>query len=267
MKICRKKNYGPVTAFQLGSSPVGPPLMSVHMYVVDAVVIDTAQRNMRHEVIGMLKEHFVERILLTHYHEDHSGNAAEIRGLFSAEVLGHSLTAEKMNGSLKILPYQRLVWGKAERVPVTPLPDCIDTGRCRFVPVHTPGHSKDHTVYLETRNGWLFSGDLYLGDRIKYFRSDEKFSDQINSLKTVLTLDFNALFCGHHPIPEGGKARLAAKLAFLEDFYGRVTDLSRKGLAESEIIARLDLKQDRLVKWVTLGNACFANMVRSALTL
>ena len=87
----------------------------------------------------------------------------------------------------------------------------------------------------------------------------------MDSLKTVLTLDFNALFCGHNPIPKGGKDRLAAKLAFLEDFYGRVTDLNRKGLTESEIIARLDLKQDRLVKWVTMGNACFANMVRSVL--
>ena len=266
MKLCRKKNFGPVTACQLGYSLIGPPLMSVHMYVVDTVVIDTAQRHMRAEVIGMLKGHAIERILLTHYHEDHSGNAAEIRELFSAEVLGHSLTAEKMNGRLNILPYQHLVWGKADRVLVAPLPDCIDTSRYHFIPVHTPGHSKDHTVYLETRNGWLFSGDLYLGDRIKYFRSDEKFIDQMDSLKTVLTLDFNALFCGHHPIPKGGKARLAAKLAFLEDFYGRVTDLSRKGLGESEIIARLDLKQDRLVKWVTLGNACFANMVRSVLT-
>jgi glyoxylase-like metal-dependent hydrolase (beta-lactamase superfamily II) len=265
MKICRKKNFGPVTAYQLGYSPIGPPLMSVHMYVVDAVLIDTAQRHMRDEAIGMLKEHAVERILLTHYHEDHSGNAAEIRGLFSAEVLGHSLTAEKMNGSLSILPYQHLVWGKAGRVPVTPFPDCIDTGRYKFIPVHTPGHSKDHTVYLETRNGWLFSGDLYLGDRIKYFRSDETFSDQMDSLKTVLALDFYALFCGHHPILNGGKEKVAAKLAFLEDFHGRVTDLNRKGLSESEIIARLDQKQDRLVKWVTLGNACFANMVRSVL--
>lgn len=267
MKICRKINFGPVTAFQLGSSPLGPPLMSVHMYVVDAVAIDTAQRNMRSEVIGLLKDHFIERILLTHYHEDHSGNAAQIRNLFSAEVLGHSLTTEKMNGCLNILPYQHLVWGKADRVPVTPLPDCIDTGRCRFIPVHTPGHSKDHTVYLETQNGWLFSGDLYLGDHIKYFRSDEKFSDQLTSLKTVLALDFQALFCGHHPIPKGGKARLTAKLAFLEDFFGRVMDLNRTGLTESEIIARLDLKQDRLVKWVTLGNASFANMVKSVLTL
>ncbi len=266
MKICRKINFGPVTAFQLGYSPIGPPLMSVYMYVVDTVLIDTAQRHLRTEVIGMLKCHGpIKRILLTHYHEDHSGNAAQIRRTFSAEVLGHCLTAEKMNGRLNILPYQHLIWGKAGRVPVVPLCGSIDTGGYRFLPVHTPGHSKDHTVYLETCNGWLFSGDLYLGDRIKYFRSDEKFRDQIKSLKTVLALDFNALFCAHHPIPEGGKARLAAKLSFLEDFYGRVWDLKQKGLSESEIIARLDLKQDRLVKWVTLGNACFANMVRSVL--
>ena len=213
-----------------------------------------------------MQGHAIEQVLLTHYHEDHSGNAAAIRRTFSAEVLGHPLTAEKMNGKLNILPYQHLIWGKACQVPVAPLSDCIDTGSYRFMPVHTPGHSKDHTVYLETRNGWLFSGDLYLGDRIKYFRSDENFRDQIDSLKIVLTLDFSALFCRHNPIPKGGKARLAAKLAFMEDFYGRVMDLNRKGLTESDIIARLDLKQDRLVKWVTLGNACFANMVRSVLT-
>lgn len=265
MKIVRKIHFGPVTAYQLGYSPIGPPLMSVHLYVVDGVVIDTAQHHMRAEAIRMLKDHVIKKVLLTHYHEDHSGNAAEIRRMFSAEVLGHPLTAEKMNGGLKILPYQHLVWGKAGQVKVASLPGTIDTGSCHFIPVHTPGHSKDHTVYLETRNGWLFSGDLYLGDRIKYFRSDEKISDQMTSLKTVLNLEFNALFCGHHPISKGGKSRLAAKLAFLEDFYGRVTDLHRKGLSEADIISRLDLKQDRLVKWITMGNACFANMVRSVL--
>jgi glyoxylase-like metal-dependent hydrolase (beta-lactamase superfamily II) len=235
------------------------------MYIVGTAAIDTAQSHMRTEVTGALKDHAIDRILLTHYHEDHSGNAARISRTFSAEVLGHPATAEKMNGKLNIPPYQHLLWGKAEQVNVSCLPVAIDTGRFRFISIHTPGHSKDHTVYLETQNGWLFSGDLYLGDRIKYFRSDEKFGHQLDSLKTVLSLDFEALFCGHHPIPTGGKARLAAKLAFLEDFYGSVTDLNRKGLTESEIITRLDLKQDRLVKWVTVGNACFANMVRSAL--
>jgi glyoxylase-like metal-dependent hydrolase (beta-lactamase superfamily II) len=265
MNICRKKDFGPVTAYQLGFSPIGPPLMSVHMYVVDTVLIDTAQYNMHADVMSMLKDHTVDMILLTHYHEDHSGNAAAIQRKFSADVLGHHLTAEKMNGGLNILPYQHLVWGKARQIKVAPLPDRIDTGRYSFIPIHTPGHSKDHTVYLETRNGWLFSGDLYLGDRIKYFRSDEKFSDQIASLKSVLALDFGSLFCGHHPILKNGKSRLAAKLAFLEEFYGKVLELNQKGLCASEIISLLDPKQDTLVKWVTMGNACFANMVRSAL--
>lgn len=266
MKILLKKNYGPVHAYQFGYSPVGPPLMSVHLYVVDTVMIDTAQTHMRAEVMEALKRHgAIDRVLLTHYHEDHSGNAAAIRRTFSADVLGHPLTAEKMAGRLRILPYQHLIWGKSGHVPVSPLPERIDTGRFCFVPVHTPGHSRDHTVYLETRNGWLFSGDLYLGNRIKYFRSDEKFSDQIHSLKTVLAMDFDALFCAHHPVAENGRSCIAAKLAFLEDFRGTVLEWRRKGLKPSEIIARMDRKQDRLVKWVTLGNACFANMVRSVL--
>ena len=34
--------------------------------------------------------------------------------------------------------------------------------------------------------GWLFSGDLYLGDRIEFFRTDEKIDQQIQSLQIVL---------------------------------------------------------------------------------
>jgi hypothetical protein len=52
---------------------------------------------------------------------------------------------------------------------------------------------------------------------------------------------------------------------YLEEITGRVRLLAAKGLSEREIIRRLDRRQDRLVKIVTMGNASFANMVRSAL--
>jgi glyoxylase-like metal-dependent hydrolase (beta-lactamase superfamily II) len=115
------------------------------------------------------------------------------------------------------------------------------------------------------QNGWLFSGDLYLGDRIKFFRSDEKIDQQIRSLQTVLRYDFEALFCGHNPVLKSGRSRLHRKLAYLEEITGRVRLLAAKGLPEREIIRRLDRRQDRLVKIVTMGNASFANMVRSAI--
>ena len=48
------------------------------------------------------------------------------------------------------------------------------------------GHCRDHTVYLEASAGWLFAGDLYLGERIKYFRGNERIDQQIASLRRVL---------------------------------------------------------------------------------
>ena len=122
---------------------------------------------------------------------------------------------------------------------VSPYPDRTEVGALSFLPIHTPGHSKDHTVYLEEQHGWLFSGDLYLGDRIKFFRSDERIGEQIASLEKVLTFDFDALFCGHRPRPEGGRAHLERKLDFLGSLHATVSEWVRQGLPERTIVRRL----------------------------
>jgi glyoxylase-like metal-dependent hydrolase (beta-lactamase superfamily II) len=122
-------------------------------------------------------------------------------------------------------------------------------------------------VYLEENRGYLFSGDLFLGERIKFFRADEDLGDQLASLKIVLTFDFDVLFCAHRPLMQNGKQALRNKLDFLENFYCSVQDLKRKGMGLQAVTRHLDRHEDRLVKWLTLKNACFANMVRSAYTL
>lgn len=265
MNIIKQYTFGDVEAFQLGFSPVGPPLMSVFFYVAGRTVIDTAQRNMQKYVLELLKNKKPARLLLTHHHEDHSGNAAAISQMHHIPVMGHPLAAKKMDAPFRILPYQHYIWGRTTPVNIRPLSSAIETGRFRFKPIHTPGHSKDHTVYLEAQKGWLFSGDLYLGDKIKFFRSDERITDQISSLKTVLEFDFESLFCGHRPCTKNGKTHLKNKLDFLENFYGNVLMLMQKGISEKEIIRKMGNGADRKVKWVTMGNASFANMVRSVI--
>jgi len=265
MNIKEKYNFDDVVAYRFGFGPLGPPLMSVFLFYLDGLVIDTAQSNMEKYVIGALKGKKIEKVLLTHYHEDHSGNASAISKHFNVRIYGHSITADKMEKTFKIHPYQSYTWGKSGRASVSPLPAVIETGKYKIKPVHTPGHSKDHTVYLEENHGWLFSGDLYLGERIKYFRSDEKFKDQIDSIKTILAYDFDALFCAHNPVPEKGKAKLAKKLSFLEELYGEVQRLCLKGYSEKAIVKALGNEKDKLVKFVTLGNVSFAQMVRSAM--
>jgi glyoxylase-like metal-dependent hydrolase (beta-lactamase superfamily II) len=265
MNVIKTDHFGEVEMIQLGYGPIGPPMMSVFLYIVDGLVIDTGQHHMARAVLGLLKDRHLKLIALSHHHEDHSGNAALISNLHKIPVIGHPLTAEKLRFGFSIRPYQHMVWGRARPVAVASLPETVETDRFTFTPVYTPGHSKDHTVFLEKKHGWLFSGDLYIGERIKFFRSDERFSDQIASLKKVLELDFETLFCGHNPSLSNGKVKIRKKLQFLEELYGQIHKLVEKGFSAKAVIRALDPKSDRRIKWITLGNASFANMVRSAM--
>jgi glyoxylase-like metal-dependent hydrolase (beta-lactamase superfamily II) len=264
MHLLKHKSFGPVDALESGYGPLGPPWMTVHLFHLEGVLIDTGQHHMQRWLLEALNGYLLSRILLTHHHEDHSGNAAVIGRRHRIGVFGHPIAAAKMRRRFRILPYQQYTWGKARPVEVGALDSRIETEHFRLTPIHTPGHSRDHTVYLEKSQGWLFAGDLFLGERIKYFRSDEKLPEQIQSLKTVLGYDFEALFCAHRPCFEGGRIKLIRKLEYLEDFFGRVQAMKQEGMPCKAVVRALDPRHDRWIRLITTGNVSFANMVRSA---
>jgi glyoxylase-like metal-dependent hydrolase (beta-lactamase superfamily II) len=265
MQIVKQSSHGPVRAVQMGYSPVGRPLMSVYFYYVDGLLVDTGQHHMGRYALAAIGERPVRHILLTHHHEDHSGNAAAVARKTRAAVWGHPIAAAKLARGFRIRPYQHLVWGPAAPVALTPLSGPIESGRYVLTPLETPGHSLDHVVYFEKNQGWLFAGDLFIGEKIKFFRSDEDLGAQIDSLGKALKLDFDTLFCAHNPHLQGGRRVIARKLDYLSELRDKVRRLHGQGYPPREIVRRLDPKTDRRVKWITLGNASFANMVRSAL--
>jgi len=271
VKILKKyfytKQFGDVLGFNAGVSLSGPPPITAWCFLLDDVLIDAGIRHLREPFIHYLEDHRPSLLLITHFHEDHSGNAAVIKDKFGTQVYGHPETARKLKHSFKIRAYQHLAWGKSDPIEIQHAPTLIHGKNHTFRAIHTPGHSRDHTVYLEESKGWLFSGDLFVGKKIKFFRSDECLGDQIQSLKNILNYDFDDLFCAHRPTMGTGKEVIRNKLDFLVNFYGSVKDLHDKGISTKGIIRRLDPANDRFIKWVTLNNACFANMVRSALKL
>ncbi|HMA67028.1 MAG TPA: MBL fold metallo-hydrolase [Desulfosalsimonadaceae bacterium] len=265
MKIAKHKSFGPVQAWELGWSPVGRPLMTVHIYIVGGVMIDTGLRHMRKEVLRIAREHEVEAVLLTHYHEDHAANAAALSRHCHIPVYAQPRTCRKMQKPGRIFPYQHLIWGASDPLEAFFLPDCFIKDGFRLQPLSAPGHSKDHTVFWEPHQGWLFSGDLYLSDRIKYFRADENIACQIRSLRKILRYDFDSLFCAHHPVATNGRRRLRAKLRYLEDFYGRVSELADMGFDAKTIMKRLQLKESRFIQCLCFGNVSMKNMVQSVI--
>ena len=172
---------------------------------------------------------------------------------------------EKMETPFKILPYQQYMWGKADPVTIEPVPNKIETILGEMIPIHTPGHSEDHTSYLIIGEGILFSGDLYLGDKIKYFRSDEDMGSQIESLKKIMSLDFRVLLCSHSPKLKDGKKYIKRKLDFLQNLYGNIILLWKKGMTEKQIFSSLNLREDYLAKAICFGDVCMLNGVRSAI--
>ena len=265
MRLCKKQDFKGIKGFKLGRSWFGYPMMTAYCYLFGDIMIDTGLSHIQKEILRIAGNHKIKRVFLTHHHEDHSGNAAVIKNKINAEVYGHSLTIEKMFAPFKILPYQKYMWGKATPLSVKPLLKNIETDLGTMIPVHTPGHSKDHTVYFIKDAGVLFSGDLYLADKIKFFRSDEDLGIQITSLKKVLKLDFQTLLCAHHPKVEHGKKHIENKLGFLEDLYGNIVALWEKGYSEKQIFKALNLKEERFIKYFCFGNVSMINGVKSVI--
>ena len=269
MRLCKTydfngDNLNRIKGFKLGHSLFGQPMMTAYFYVFGNVMIDTGFSHMQRETLKIAKDYNIKQIFLTHHHEDHSGNAAGIKKAVGADVYGSPLTIKKMSAPFKILPYQKYMWGRTVPLSIKPIPENIATDLGIMTPIHAPGHSKDHTVYFIKDAGALFSGDLYLGDKIKFFRVDEDMGVQISSLKKILKLDFQTLLCAHHPRLERGRQHIENKLGFLEDLYGSIIVLWQKGYSEKQIFAALNLKEALFIKYFCFGNVSMINGVRSA---
>ncbi len=266
MNSIQASSFDKVKMWKLGSNFFGRPKMYVYSFLIDGLLIDTGQPRVRKEFLTLLGPEKVSKIILTHHHEDHSGNVEAIKTAKSVSAFGSKLCCEKMKNPQRVEPARWITWGQHTPCDLAPLTDKqIATDHYNFEILSTPGHAADQISLYEPNKGWLFSGDIYVNDYIKIFMREEVMLDQIKSLKELISLDFDVLFCNHQPIFKNGKDRLIAKLNFLSDFYAKVEMASNKGLEIHEIMKYMNLKDDPLTSLMTFGQLSQSNMIRAAL--
>ncbi|MDE1464000.1 MBL fold metallo-hydrolase [Spartinivicinus poritis] len=241
-----------------------PPVMTVRCYAVDGVMIDTGIYSKHRRVLKFANEQSIRQAIITHHHEDHTGSASALVDA-GFTVLASPASATKMASGFKYKLYHQLVWGKAPTVQVDCLDDIIETDHYQFKVIPAPGHCDDQVVFFEANEGWLFSGDAFLADKIKLFRGDEDFAKTMESLKRLVTLEFEHLFCAHRPVMKHGKQALQNKLNYLTELEGQTRYLHQKGYSVKAISQQLLGNEDSLRTLLTRGDMSKQNVIRSIL--
>ncbi len=115
---------------------------SCYVYRIGDTFIDTGPPNQWKEVRQFAAECSLNRVLLTHHHEDHSGNALRLARKFGATILAPEKTIPLLRNGFKLRPYQKIVWGKPKLLQAKSVPDCIEIeGGFHLKTCPTPGHA------------------------------------------------------------------------------------------------------------------------------
>lgn len=256
-----------VLGIKYGYAALGKPKMFTHIYYVDGLLIDTGQLRMRKQILKTTESLDVGKIFITHYHEDHTGNIHDLRRIHRCKVYATDATCQIMKNPPKISLAQKMVWGNREPCSdLIPLAESIKSKNLRFQIIPIPGHASDMVALYQPEKKWLFSADLFLNTYISYYLSEESMIQQIMSIRNILKLDFDVMFCAHNPQLTNAKGQLTKKLHFLESFFDNVSSLYHKGYAELEIFRHMKLRENLLIKILSGGMLSKLNMVRSVIS-
>ncbi|NLV17479.1 MAG: MBL fold metallo-hydrolase [Syntrophomonadaceae bacterium] len=240
---------------------LGDPLKAC-FYLVDGLMIDTGSRTMERDVVPLLEEVRIEQLVLTHFHEDHVGLSSWVAKAKGAEVFIHEDAVENTKKKINLPWYRRSSWGIPEPFASKPCPSVIETDNHRFTVIPTPGHTDDHVVFYEESRGWIFTGDMFVNATPVQWDPRESASETIDSLKKILSLDFDTVFCGHAGIRRNGKRLIQAKLDYLLNLQDKVWSLVQKGYSVRQINHSLFPKKPPST-YLTLGAWSSYHLVNS----
>lgn len=235
--------------------------------LLDGLLLDSGFVNAADDLRLALRNRRVEQVANTHADEDHIGNNAWL--VEERSVLLHApkdaLPALAAADHIPRGVYRRLVWGTPSGSRALPLGDEVRTGRRRLLVVPTPGHCPAHVAFFEPERGWLFTGDLFLGFKVRLARENENVADLVASLRRVLALSPKVLCCYHRGVVRAASEALVAKAAWLEGQRVAALRLRDEGLGVDAIGLRLFGVEPLTYRLLTAGDYTQANFVRALL--
>jgi glyoxylase-like metal-dependent hydrolase (beta-lactamase superfamily II) len=180
----------------------------------------------------------LDRIVLTHYHADHKGYAEILRSLSDCEVLCHPLAEDGIATFENMLKYigidnqevkehwlslleSRLPHVKNNYTVDGNFQDgkAIDCGEVQLIPLHSPGHTHDHTCFGINGLEKILLVDIDLTDFGPWYGNIvSNIEDFERSIQRIIDLEPKMGISSHliEPVTVGLKEQLEKYLAFFQ---------------------------------------------------
>ena len=225
-------------------------------YLVRGVLIDTGFRHTGADVARAVRELKPRGIVVTHWHEDHSGNAPELAAA-GVPMWMHAHTKRKLYERQRVKLYRHYTWGRPHALTVAPTP--FDPAPLELIA--TPGHSPDHHVVFDRETATLFSADLWLGVKVRVLGYEENPYQIADSLARAIALRPARMFDAHRGLVDNPVGALEAKREWLLETIAAIEQRLDAGTGEDQILRDVLGGEERM-GWLSQGEYSRRNLIR-----
>lgn len=238
--------------------------LNVYCFEIDGLLIDTGAHALFESFKSFFNQMDVDKIVLTHYHEDHSGCAHYLQQHYNLPIYMSELRLEECERKAKYPLYRKLFWGTRPAFTAQPITTRFTSRTAQWQVIETPGHTNDHISFLNETTRQLFTGDLFVTPKTKVVLREENIPQIIQSIERVLTYDFDEVFCNHAGYIKDGRQALLKKRDYLVELSNRIEIMKDEGLTMKEINHHIFTKKYPITR-VSMGEWDSAHIVSSVL--
>ncbi|MBD3195806.1 MAG: MBL fold metallo-hydrolase [Candidatus Lokiarchaeota archaeon] len=167
-------------------------------FIIEDILIDTGAPASTDELKSFLEKYQEERMInkciITHIHEDHSGGASMIQKNFQIPLFAHSKAIPILKNKHNYPQYRKMTWGE-ERLPVNAekIPNLVDSSsrKYEFEVLHMPGHAPGLIALIERSKQWVFTSDAVQSKYKMIFGANSDIQEDISLIYKSISNLYN----------------------------------------------------------------------------